>query len=309
MSTPLIQSAVNLSEGRRPEVIAAIVAAAEGASGAVVADWSADPDHNRMVVTLLGGPDAIRGAVLAMAAVAVERVDLRHHTGVHPRIGALDVVPLVPLRGVTMEECIALSRELGAALARRFALPVYLYERSAEAGRRSALPELRRGGFEGLFTEPLTGERGPDFGPPEPHPTAGATVVGARGPLIAYNIDLIELRAADASRINAARRVAAAIRRDRDTEPALAGVRALGLWLPSQARAQVSMNLTRPDATTLPAVFDWVRREAARHGAEAALSQVIGIIPRAALGGEPPVGFCWRNAKYTQLLEYWLQQC
>jgi glutamate formiminotransferase len=199
-----------------------------------------------------------------------------------------------------MRHCAALSRKIGQDIARELELPVYLYERSAAPGRPFTLPQIRRGGFEGLFTEPLTGLRRPDFGPSEPHATAGICVVGARDPLIAYNVDL------QGSGVPAARAVAASIRRERAYRPDLSGARALGLWLPSRDVAQVSMNLTRPDATTLPAVFDFVRQEAARHGAEAAMSEVIGLAPRAALAGEPAERILWRTFRETQILEYWI---
>ncbi len=317
--SPLIQSAINISEGRRRGVINAIVRAAEGVPGVTVADWSADADHNRMVVTLLGGAEAIRAASLAIARLAVEQIDLREHVGAHPRIGAVDVVPVVPIRGISMAECAALSSEIARDFAANLGLPVYLYERSAAAGSRAALPDKRKGGFEGLFTAPLTGLRAPDYGPAEPHPTAGAVVVGARSPLVAYNINLSTAAVSPIGAVRpespvspegvaVARRIAARIREKRESNPALAGVRAMGLWLPSRNLAQVSMNLTLPEMTPMPAVFDFVRQEATLLSANVVESEVIGLIPRSTLGGESPQRILWRHFQQTQLLDFWLER-
>jgi len=297
----VIQSAINFSEGRRAEVIEAIAEAGRETPGVLLADCSADADHNRMVTTLLGGPEAIRQAAVAMARVAVAAIDLRHHTGVHPRMGAVDVIPIVPIRGSTMAECVEVAAQIGRDLAQTLGLPVYFYEHSAAPGRRAALPDIRKGGFEGLFTEALTGPRAPDLGPHTPHPTAGAVAVGARPPLVAYNVNL------DALDATAARRIAGMIRRERETRPELTGVRALGFFLPSRRCAQVSMNLTRPLLTPLPGVFDYVRREAARQAVRVIASEVIGLAPRQALGGEPPESILWHDFRETQILEYWLR--
>lgn len=301
MTGPIIQCPINFSEGRRSEVIEAIAETIRRVPGAVLADYSADVDHNRMVATILGGPSAIRQAILDAACVAVENIDLRQHSGVHPRIGAVDVVPLVPIRDITMEECVMLSYSIGRELAGQFGLPVYLYERSARPGHPSSLPQIRAGEFEELAKGPLIGERTPDFGPQQVHPSAGAVVVGAREPLIAYNIDLATPKLA------VAQRIAAVIRRERQSRSELTGVRALGLILPSRGRAQVSMNLTRPDLTPIPFVFDFVRKEAERNTTKVYRSEVIGLIPRCALVGKPPECILWRDFRKTQLLDYWLE--
>jgi glutamate formiminotransferase len=298
----MIQSAINVSEGRDPVAIAAIVDSAAQVPGLVVADWSADVDHNRMVITLLGPPKAVGEGTVAVAREAVRRIDLRSHRGAHPRIGAVDVIPLVPVWSVSMDECVALSRQIGGALAAELEIPVYLYEASAAAGRQSALPDIRKGGFEGLFTAPLTGLREPDYGPAAPHRTAGAVVVGARDPLIAYNVNL------ETEDVAVARRIAAAIRADRTVNPALVGVRALGLALPSRGVAQVSLNLTRPNLTPVPPVFDFIRASAANEGVGVLESEVIGLIPRAALDGEPPNRILLRDFRETQILEYWTER-
>lgn len=254
----LIQCVPNFSEGRRPAVVAAIVDAVRGTPNVRLADWSADPDHNRMVVTFVGPPAPVRAAALAAAAVAVAQIDLSRHEGVHPRLGALDVLPFVPLRDLTLADCAALAREVGQEMAARHGLPVFLYESAAPAGR--SLPAVRREAFRSLM---------PDFGPPSPHPTAGATVVGARGPLIAYNIVLAT------PDLSAARTIARALR----ASPALPGVRALGLRLPSRGLTQVSMNLTRPAESPLLAVFQYVAARALALGTSVVESEVIGALP------------------------------
>jgi len=256
--TPLIQCVPNFSESRDPEVIAAIVEAVRQTPGVRLADWSADPDHNRLVVTFVGPPDAVHAAALASAAAAIARIDLRAHRGVHPRLGALDVLPFVPLSGVTLAECAEIARSAGAALAGRFGLPVFFYE-AASAGSRS-LPEVRKSAFGTLW---------PDCGPSAPHPSAGAAVVGAREPLIAYNVNLATSNPS----------VARAIAREMRALPGLPGIRALGLRLPSRGLTQVSMNLTLPAATPLLAVFRSVQRRAQELGTSAVESEVIGALP------------------------------
>jgi len=321
----VFQCVPNFSEGRDAAVVAAIADAVRQTSGALLIDFSADPDHNRSVATILGSADGILRAVLAAARVALTHIDLRVHSGAHPRLGAIDVVPVIPLRGAGPPEAMAVAEAIGAALAAELELPVYFYERNARPGREAALPALRRGGFEAIRDAhprqpgirnqepivrhggfeairdaPLTGRRLPDLGPSRAHSTAGATVVGARGPLVAYNVNLIGGSEAQA------REIAAAIRRDRSTHPDLAGVRALGLWLPSRGVAQISMNLTQPDRTPLPAVFAYVARQAARHGIAVLESEIIGVIPEAALAAQPPAVINWHTFQRSQILDTWL---
>ncbi len=254
----LIQCVPNFSEGRRPEAVAAIVDTVRETPGIRLADWSADPDHNRLVVTFVGPPNEARAAALAAAAAAVARIDLSRHQGVHPRLGALDVLPFVPLAGLTLADCAALAREVGQELAARHDLPVFLYEAAAPKGH--SLPFVRKEAFRSLT---------PDFGPAVPHPTAGAAVVGARGPLIAYNV---VLATPDLS-------VARAVARELRALPALPGVRALGLRLPSRGLTQVSMNLTRPAESPLLAVFRHVTARARALGTSVVESEVIGTLP------------------------------
>jgi len=305
----LIQCVPNFSEGRRLDVVEAIADAIRAVPEVRLIDYSADPDHNRCVMTILGPGERTADALLAATRVAVARIDLRTHTGVHPRVGALDVAPFVPLKVVNgafvvaeeaKSDTIALSERSGERLASELDLPVYLYEWSARAGHLSALPELRHGGFEGLIGKSLTGDRAPDFGPDHAHPSAGITILGARSPLVAYNIDL------DTEDIKIARHIARRIRDERDRLPQLAGVRALGLHLPTRGVAQVSMNLTLPHKTTVPAVFEFVRAEAHRLGDFVLSSEVIGAIPRASLGGSPPEAIAWEDYRPEQILESWI---
>lgn len=256
--TPLIQCVPNFSEGRDPAVIAAIVDVVRQTPGVRLADWSADADHHRLVVTFVGPPEPVRAAALAAAEVAVHVIDLRQHRGVHPRHGALDVLPFVPLAAISLEECAALAREVGREIADRHALPVFLYEAAASVPR--SLPFVRKNVFTTLS---------PDFGPLLPHPTAGAAIIGARTPLIAYNINLAT------QNIQMARIIARELR----TLPHLPGIRALGLTLPSRALTQVSMNVTQPAETPLLAVFEHVQRRAAELGTVVVESEVIGALP------------------------------
>ena len=295
----LYQCVPNFSEGRRPEVVAAIAAAIRSTPGARLIDHSADVDHNRCVMTILGDAEAVRQAALNAARIAVARIDMRTHQGVHPRAGALDVLPVVPIRNAGREEATALAHAIGVDLAQELALPVYFYEWSALPGKRNALPELRGRGFEAFAALSLSGERAPDLGLPAVHPTAGIAVVGARAPLVAYNIDL------DTGDIRIARAIARRIRSERDTRRELTGVRALGFYLASRDIAQVSMNLTRPELTPLTAVFYYVLAAAHELGAGLLESEIIGVIPRASLL-YPPEDIAWNDYKPEQILEYWL---
>ncbi len=298
-SGPVIQSAINFSEGRRAEAIQHILASIRAVPEAVLADWSADPDHNRMVATILGGPAAIKAAAVAAARAAVEVIDLSTHTGVHPRLGAVDVIPVVPIREVSMDECVDLSHEIAKEIGGALELPVYFYGKSAPADRISDLPDLRRAG-RGLLGSELFGGLTPDAGPHRVHPTAGVAMVGARGPLVAYNVNL------GTGGVEIADTIARMIRRDRKTAPELKGVMSNGWWLESQGRAQVSMNVTRPNETPIPPIFDYVAAAARANGVDEVWSEVIGLIPKAALGGVVPDRIRWRDFSEKQILEYWV---
>ncbi|HXH28494.1 MAG TPA: glutamate formimidoyltransferase, partial [Candidatus Polarisedimenticolia bacterium] len=271
---PIIESVPNFSEGRRTGVIDTIVAAVRASGPVRVLDLSSDPDHNRSVLTLAGEPTAVLGGLEALVAACVESIDLREHRGRHPRMGAVDVIPLVPVQDITMADCAQLARRLGETLARRHDLPVYLYEEAATAEHRRDLAAIRKGEFEG-FPEKMRDPRWrPDFGPDHVHPTAGCVAVGARPFLIAYNINLTT---AD---LEVARRIARAIRH---SSGGLRYVKAMGVMLEERGCAQVSINMTDFRHTPLHRVFEMVRSEAERHGVGIAGSEIVGLVPEDAL--------------------------
>ncbi|MDR1988936.1 MAG: glutamate formimidoyltransferase [Acidobacteriaceae bacterium] len=272
----LIESVPNLSEGRRVEVVDACARDIAATPDVRLLNYSADASHNRSVFTLLGHAAALHEALGRVVERAIHRIDLREARGVHPRIGAVDVVPFVPIGETTMDECVALARTFAQDIAERFQLPVYLYERAALRPERRRLEDIRRGEFEGLAAKMTNAVWRPDYGPSVPHPTAGATVVGARPFLVAYNINLAT------DRIDLARAIATTIR---ERDGGLPAVKALGLAIDGGRRAQVSMNLTDITRTTMRDVFERVTMEAARLGIKIAESELIGLIPKAALGG------------------------
>jgi len=271
---PIIESIPNVSEGTRPEVVERLVAAVRSVAGVRLLDHSSDASHNRSVLTLVGDAASLKAATLALFAAAVEHIDLRRHTGEHPRLGAVDVVPFVPIEGVTMADCVALARDVGAAVAERFGVPVYLYEEASANPARRNLEDIRRGEFEGLAAKMSAPGWSPDFGPATPHVSAGASVIGARMPLIAYNINL------NTDRVDVAKKIAAAIRH---SSGGLRFVKAMGLKLEERNLAQVSMNLTNYEKTPIYRVFEMVKREAERYGVSILESEVVGLVPSAAL--------------------------
>jgi glutamate formiminotransferase / 5-formyltetrahydrofolate cyclo-ligase len=271
----LIECIPNVSEGRRPDVVSALANAAVAAgSGVVLLDRTSDADHNRSVLTFLGDGDALVAAMTALVGAALEAIDLRTHRGAHPRVGAVDVIPFVPLRGATAADCVALAKTLGKALADRYGLPVYLYEDAATSPDRQNLANIRKGEFEGLAAKMAEPMWIPDFGPRAPHPSGGATVVGARAPLVAYNINL------GTSDLAVADRIAKAIRH-------LSGgyrfVKAMGVKLDARGQVQVSINMTNFEKTPLHRVFETVKSEASRHGVAVVGSEIVGLVPQAAL--------------------------
>jgi glutamate formiminotransferase len=271
----LIESVPNFSEGNDNTTIAAIVAAIGSVAGAHVLAWESDRDHNRTVVTVAGRPEPVQEAVFRGVACAVERIDLRRHQGVHPRIGAADVVPLIPIEGASLEDCAAWAHQLGDRIAAELAVPVYFYEAAALRPDRRRLENVRRGGFELLREAALTDpDREPDRGRRQLHPTAGAVAVGARKYLLAFNINL---QTAD---VEVARAIA---RKIRASSGGLPHVKAMGVLLASRNLAQVSMNLTDFEVTPLDVVFEAVRAEAARMGVAIAGSEIIGLMPARAL--------------------------
>jgi glutamate formiminotransferase / 5-formyltetrahydrofolate cyclo-ligase len=270
----IIECVPNISEGRRPDVVAGIVEAVGRVPGARLLDFSSDASHNRSVITLAGDPGPLKAAVLALFDAAVGLIDLRTHTGEHPRMGAVDVVPFVPIEGVTMDDCVALAKDTARSVAERFAMPVYLYEEASVNPLRKNLEDIRRGEFEGLAAKMATEGWGPDYGPSTPHPTAGATVIGARMPLIAYNINLTT------DRIDVAKKIAAAVR---FSSGGFRYVKAMGVTLADRGIVQVSMNLTNYEKTPILRVFEAVKREAERYGVSILESEIVGLVPAAAL--------------------------
>lgn len=281
-----------MSEGRAPDVIAELGAAVKTA-GAELVDVHSDVDHHRSVFTFLGPADVVERAALALGAVAIARIDLRRHAGVHPRVGALDVMPFVPLRGSSMADAVTAARRVGGALAAAHAVPVFFYGEAALRPRWRELPAARRGGFERLAERMAEADGAPDAGPAAPHPTAGASIIGARGPLIAFNAVL------DVADLGTARAVASAIR---EAGGGLSRVRALGVFLPSRALAQVSMNLLDYRVTPVAAACTRVEAEARRRGATVREYELVGCAPHDALAAWPPDLAPIRNLRPAQLL-------
>lgn len=259
---------------------------------------SADGDHNRAVIAFFGTAETVAEAVLSAAREAVCRIDLRTHKGAHPRFGAIDVIPFVPLAGAPMEEAIALSKTAGERLAAELELPVYLYENSAADEARRNLATIRRIGHLGPPAL-LIGDVGPDFGPSRFHPTAGASAVGARGPLVAYNVNLAT---ADP---HIAHRIAAKIRGLRESGEGMAGVKALGMLLAGRSAAQVSTNVTLPDVCCPREVFDFVQAEAAEAGVGVLESELIGVVSRRHLPAHDAAAMRFSHLKQTQFIEHW----
>jgi len=268
----LVVCVPNFSEGRRHDVIDAICDALAG-GGARLVYRQADPEHNRLDTTVVGSPDAVRASALAGAAKAVELIDMTKHTGGHPRMGAADVIPFVPLSGISMDEVVELARAFAAELADTLGVPVYLYDRAATSPDRASLAEVRRGEFEGLREAVARGERLPDFGPHEIG-RAGATAVGARKPLVAFNVYLTGTQ-------DDAKEIARAVR---ESSGGMHAVRAIGFAVPERGAVTVSMNLVDVDVTSPRAAFDTVRKLAAERGLEVRASEIVGLVPRAALG-------------------------
>jgi glutamate formiminotransferase / formiminotetrahydrofolate cyclodeaminase len=271
----LVECVPNFSDGRDRSKLDAIVAAMREVPGVFVLAWESDADHNRSVVTMAGEPEAVREAAVRAVGKASELIDLTHQTGAHPRIGATDVVPFVPVDGITLADCVVLAKRAAEEIWKRYRIPIYLYEAAAQRPDRTNLENIRRGQFEGLREEVLRNpDRAPDVGEARLHPTAGATVVGARKFLIAYNINL------DTPDTNIAKAIAKKIRFSSGGLPA---VKAMGVDLRARNLAQVSMNLTDFETTPVHRVFEEVKREAAQLGVGIVGSEIIGLIPRRAI--------------------------
>ncbi len=291
----IVECVPNFSEGRRPEVIEKIVNVIKSVNGVSMLDQEMDADHNRAVISFVGEPEAVLDAAFKAVKAASELIDLTQHTGEHPRIGATDVIPFVPISGTTVEECIELAKRLAKKIADELSIPTYLYELAATRPDRVDLAQIRRGQFEGLREAIRTdAERAPDFGRPELHSTAGATVVGVRAPLIAYNVNLAT------TDLKVAERVAKAIRfRDGGFRFA----KALGFEVKEKGCVQVSINMTDYTKTPLYRVFETVRREAARWGVNVIESEIVGLVPQSALNACARYFLQLNSFKKNQILE------
>ena len=290
----LIECIPNVSEGRRADVVAGLAEAIRAVPGVKLLDTSSDASHNRSVLTFVGDAAGVEQAVLALFERAVAAIDLRTHKGEHPRLGAVDVVPFVPIEGATMADCVALARRVGVTVAERFKVPVYLYEDASTDPARKNLEDIRRGEFEGLATKMASPGWTPDFGPAAPHPSAGASVVGARMPLIAYNINLAT------DRLDVAKKIATAIRQ---SGGGYRFVKAAGFRLEERGIVQVSMNLTNYEKTPIFRVFETVKREAARYGVQILESEIVGLVPSAALNAAAEFYLQIAGFKPDQVLE------
>ena len=295
----LIECVPNISEGRRAEVVNAIAGAVSAVPGVRLLDRSSDPAHNRSVLTLAGTAAAVEDAVLALFDAAIGHIDLRDHRGGHPRLGAVDVVPFIPLGDTTMVECVELARQTGERVAARFQIPVFLYEEAASTPARRNLADIRRGEFEGLAAKMTMPDWAPDYGPPHPHLTAGATVIGARAPLIAFNVNLAT------DRLEIARAIAAAVR---FSSGGLPFVKALGVALPDRGIVQVSMNLTNFTKTSVARAFEAVQIEAERRGTTVVESEIVGLVPAAALPADPRRSLQLARFSPNQVLERRLEE-
>lgn len=276
---PLFECVPNISEGRDATTIAALAEVVGATRGVRLLDRTSDPAHHRTVFTFVGDGPSVADAAVALAERTAQLVDLRRHDGIHPRVGALDVVPFVPLRDASMDDAVAVARDAAARIAERIGAPVFLYEHAAVRPERRQLEVIRRGGLDALTDRMRTPEWAPDFGPAAPHPSAGVVIAGARDLLVAWNLDL---ETADVG-------IAQAIARDiRASNGGFAGLKAIGLWLAHRGRAQVSMNLTDFRVTPMHVVFERVQQAAEAHDTRIHDSEIIGLVPRAALAAAAP---------------------
>lgn len=290
----IVECVPNFSEGRDLQKIDQIISPFRGKQGVKLLDYSNDEDHNRLVVTVVGEPEPLRDAVLEAIGISVKLIDLNHHTGQHPRMGAVDVVPFIPIKNVTMEEAIALSKEVGAEVGKRYNLPVFLYEKSASAPHRENLAAVRKGEFEGMAEKIKLPKWKPDFGPAERHATAGTVAIGARMPLVAYNINL------NTPNLDIAHDIAKKIR---FIGGGLRYCKAMGVELKDRGITQVSINMTDYTRTALYRAFELTRVEARRYGVSIVGSEIIGLVPMEALIDTASYYLGLENFSMQQVLE------
>lgn len=270
----LVECVPNFSEGRNLEVIQKIIAPFIATEGVKLLNYSPDKDHNRVVVTVMGEPQSVKKAMVEATGIAIKEIDMTKHKGEHPRMGAVDVVPFIPIKNFTMEEAIALAHETAKEIAEKYSLPIFLYEKAATSIARENLANIRKGEFEGMAEKILKPEWTPDYGPAKSHPTAGATVIGARMPLVAFNINL------NTSNLEIANKISKCIR---NLSGGLRFCKAMGVDLKEKGIVQVSINMTDFTKTALYRVFEMVRFEAQRYGVEIVGSEIIGLTPMEAL--------------------------
>jgi glutamate formiminotransferase/glutamate formiminotransferase/formiminotetrahydrofolate cyclodeaminase len=300
MTDRLVECVPNFSEGRNETTVRALVDAVRGVSGVAVLDHTMDADHHRAVLTFAGAPDAVADAAFQAAKTATARIDLRRHQGGHPRVGATDVIPFVPLRGVTMEDCAAVARRVGERIGKELDIPVFLYERAATHPDHARLETIRLGGLTGLAHRMKHDpDWTPDFGPRRLHPTAGATVVGARRILVAFNVNL------ETRDLDLARAIAKTVRQSNGGLP---HVKAIGVPLAGRGLVQVAMNLVNIEETPVHMVFETVRREAERRGVRVAGTELIGLVPRQAVVQAQAHGLRIDSPNPSKVLETRLEQ-
>ena len=290
----IMECVPNFSEGRDLEKVEKIVSSFRAKESVKLLDYSTDADHNRCVVTVVGEPEALKAAVIEAIGTAVELIDLNKHEGQHPRMGAVDVVPFIPIKGCTMDDAIALSKEVGEKVAELYNLPVFLYEKSASAPYRENLAAVRKGEFEGMAEKIKQPEWHPDFGPAERHATAGTVAVGARMPLVAFNVNL------NTPSLDIAHSIA---KRIRFIGGGLRFCKAMGVDLTERGITQVSINMTDYSKTALYQAFEMVKYEARRYGVSIVGSEIIGLVPMAALIDTAEYYLAIENFSMDQVLE------
>jgi len=295
----IVECVPNFSEGRILEKVDRIVNVFRAKENVKLLDYSNDKDHNRMVVTVIGEPEAIKNSIVEAVGVAIETIDLTKHDGQHPRLGAADVIPFIPIKGMTLDEVDVLAKETGKILAEKYRLPVYFYEKSASAEYRQNLAVIRKGEFEGLVEKMKLPEWKPDLGPEKPHPTAGASVVGARTPLIAFNVNL------NTTRFEIADAIAKKVR---FIGGGLRFCKAMGIDLKNQGLMQVSMNLTDYTKTSIYQVVEMIRFEAQRYGVSVAGCELVGLVPLQAVVDTASYYLGLEGFSMKQILEtHWME--
>lgn len=290
----IIECIPNFSEGRNIEVIEKILDRVRGKEGVKLLDYSSDKDHNRTVVTFVGSPECVQKAIIDMAEEVYKNIDMEKHKGEHPRMGALDVVPFVPVKGVTMDECIELAKKVGEEIALKFNVPIYLYEDAATSDGRKNLATVRKGQYEGFFEKIKDDNWKPDFGPTEMNVKSGCTAIAARVPLVAFNINL------DTNNLEVAQKIASIVRH---IGGGLRFVKAMGVTLADRNIVQVSMNLVNYEKTSVYRAFEMVKMEAKRYGVNVIGSEVIGLVPMAALIQSAEYYMQIENFSLDQILE------